>query len=128
VVGHETGGLVVADGAGMLEAMRRLEDPLVRRRYADRGAAEIGRRFSAESLIPTAIDIAQLVAEGLSPAQLRRRLLGRPQLCTHVSRDDIAALMRGCLGRHSLKTLTLMKLVSNPYIYRAYRKATGQPV
>jgi len=128
IVGHETGGLVVAHRAAMLEAMRRLEDPQLRRRYADRGAAAIVGRFSAEALIPAAIDVAQLVAEGLSPTQLRLRLRDRPQLCTHVSGGDIDALMQGCLGRHNLKTLALMNLVSNPYIYRAYRRATRQPV
>jgi glycosyltransferase involved in cell wall biosynthesis len=128
VVGHETGGLVVADIAGMLEAMGRLEDPGLRQRYAGQGASEIVKRFSAESLIPSAIDIAQLVSEGLSPPQLRRRLLARPQLCTHVSAEDIAALMRGRIGEHSLKTLTLMNLVSNPYFYRAYRLATRQAI
>jgi glycosyltransferase involved in cell wall biosynthesis len=128
VVGHEIGGLVVANVAGMLEAMDRLADPALRRHYADRGAQEIIRRFSAEALIPTAIDIARLVSEGLSPSQLRLRLLARPQLCTHVSSDDIADLMRGCLGRHSLKTRVLMNLVSNPHVYRAYRMATRQPI
>jgi glycosyltransferase involved in cell wall biosynthesis len=128
VVGHETGGLVVASVAGMLEAMRRLEDPKLRRRYADQGSSEIAKRFSAESLIPSAIDIAQLASEGLSPAQLRRRLLARPQLCTHVSTEDIAALMRGRIGQHGLKTLALMNLVSNPYLYRVYRLATRQPI
>jgi hypothetical protein len=128
VVGHETGGLVVANVAGMLEAMHRLEDPGLRRRYADLGASEIVKRFSAEALIPCAIDIAQLVSEGLSPPQLQRRLLARPQLCTHVSTEDIAALMRGRIGEHSLKTLTLMNLVSNPYLYRAYRLASGKPI
>jgi glycosyltransferase involved in cell wall biosynthesis len=128
VVGHDTGGLVVANVAGMLEAMDRLADPALRRCYADRGGQEIVRRFSAEALIPKAIDIAHLVAEGLSPSQLRLRLLAQPQLCTHVSSDDIADLMRGCLGRHGLKTRILMNLVSNPHVYRAYRMATRQPI
>lgn len=127
IVGHQTGGLVVANVGGMIEAMRRLEDPELRRRYADQGASEIVKRFSAEALIPSAIDIAQLVSEGLPPVQLRRRLLARPQLCTHVSTEETAALLRGRIGEHSLKTLALMKLVSNPYLYRAYRLATGKP-
>jgi glycosyltransferase involved in cell wall biosynthesis len=128
IVGHETGGLVVANMAGMLEAMHRLEDPVLRRRYADRGASEIVRRFSAESLVPSAIDIAQLVSEGLSPPQLRRRLLARPQICTHVSNEEISALMGGRIGQYGLKTRALMHLVSNPHLYRAYRLATGQPM
>jgi glycosyltransferase involved in cell wall biosynthesis len=128
VVGHETGGLVVANLAGMLEAMRRLEDPGLRWRYAEQGSSEIVKRFGAESLIPSAIDIAQLVAEGLSPAQLRRRLLARPQLCTCVSAEDISALMTGSIGQHSLKTRILMHLVSNPYLYRIYRLATRQAI
>jgi glycosyltransferase involved in cell wall biosynthesis len=128
VVGHEIGGLVVADVDGMVEAMHRLEDGVLRRRYADQGASEIIKRFSADSLMPSAIDIAHLVSEGLSRDQLRRRLLARPQLCTNVSTDDIAALMQGCIGQHGLKTRILMNLVSNPYMYRAYRKATHQPI
>ncbi len=127
VVGHETGGLVVANLTGMVEAMHRLADPELRRRYADQGAFEIAKRFGPESLIPAAIDIAQLVSEGLSHSQLRRRLLARPQLCTHVSAEDIAMLMQGGIGKYDLKTLALMKLVSNPYIYRVYRRATRQP-
>jgi glycosyltransferase involved in cell wall biosynthesis len=128
VVGHETGGLAVADAGGMIEAMHRLADPELRQRYASQGEREIVKRFSADALMPTAIDIAQLVSEGLSQPQLRRRLLARPQLCTHVSADDIRVLMRGCLGAHSLKTRVLMNLVSDPYIYRAYRLATRQPI
>jgi glycosyltransferase involved in cell wall biosynthesis len=128
VVGHEIGGLVVANVAGMIEAMHRLEDPELRRRYADQGSSEIVKRFSAESLMPSALDIAQLVSEGLSSPQLQRRLLARPQLCTHVSTEDIAALMAGRIGQHGLKTLALMNLVSNPYLYRAYRLATRQPI
>jgi glycosyltransferase involved in cell wall biosynthesis len=126
VVGHESGGLVAANLAGMLEAMHRLEDPELRRRYADQGSAEIVRRFSAESVIPAALDVAQLASEGLSRPQLRRRLLGRPQLCTYVSSEEIAALMRGCLGEHGFRTVALKNLVSNPYLYRAYRFATRQ--
>src|SRR5271165_3683142 len=55
IVGHECGGLVVANVAAMVAAMRRLEDPALRRRYADQGAAAIVNRFSAEALVPTAI-------------------------------------------------------------------------
>ena len=128
VVGHEVGGLVVADKAGMLEAMRRLKDPDLRRRYADQGSAAIVRRFSVEALMPSAVDIAHLVSEGLPPQQLRRRLMGLPQLCSSVSGDDINELMRGQIGRHSLKTIALMKLVSNPLLYRAYRRITGKAV
>jgi glycosyltransferase involved in cell wall biosynthesis len=127
VVGHETGGLVVASVDGMLEAMRRLEDPVLRQRYADQGAAEIVSRYSAETLIPAAISIAQLVAEGLPREQLRRRILGATQLCTHVTRKDIDLLLERTIGRHSTKTLALMNLVSNPYIYRGYRLLTRQP-
>jgi glycosyltransferase involved in cell wall biosynthesis len=118
IVGHEVGGLVVADVAGMLEAMQQLDSPELRRRYAAMGSAEIIKRFSAESLIPSAIDIAQLVSEGLSRQELRRRLLGRPQICNYVPSGDIKALMNGCIGHYSLKTLALMNLVSNPHIYR----------
>ena len=128
VVGHETGGLVVAGAAGMIEAMGRLADPALRLRYANQGCREIVRRFSAEALMPTAMDIAQLVSEGLSPSQLRRRLLARPHLCTHVSTEEIRELMRGCLGAYNPKTWLLMNLVSNPYIYRAYRLASRQPI
>jgi glycosyltransferase involved in cell wall biosynthesis len=128
IVGHEAGGLVVADVAGMINAMRKLEKQELRRQYAAMGASEIIRRFGAETLIPAAIDIAQLVSEGLSRQQLRRRLLARPQVCSYVPDEDISALMQGCMGRYSLKTLALKNLVSNPYLYRAYRRVTRQPI
>jgi hypothetical protein len=127
VVGHEAGGLVVANAAGMIEAMHQLEDPALRRQFADQGSSEIVKRYSVEQLIPAAIDIAQLVSEGLSRSELQRRLLGRPQICTHVSRDEINELMQACIGRYRLRTRVLLNLVSNPFLYRSYRLATGRP-
>ena len=76
--------------------------------------------------MPTAIDVAQLVSEGLSPEALRRRLLGRPQLCTHVSDDEMNALLRGRIGRYAAKRILLMKLVSNPLLYKVYSLATAK--
>jgi hypothetical protein len=126
VVGHESGGLIVASVLGMIEAMHCLEDPLVRRRYAEQGAAEIVRRFGPEALMPAAVDIARLVAEGLPAPELQRQILSRDDVVAEVSAEDIKALMRRCIGHHSRATLALMQMSTNPVLYRAYRLATGK--
>jgi hypothetical protein len=128
LVGHESGGLVVTDVASMVEAMVRFEEPGLRRRCADTGAANIIRRFSAESLIPVAIDLAQLAAEGLSPPELRQRVLARSHLCTEVSAEDVRGLLQRSIGRYGAMKLAAMRLVSNPIIYKAYRLAMSKPV
>jgi glycosyltransferase involved in cell wall biosynthesis len=128
IVGHECGGLVVANVAGMIAAMRQMEDTGLRQRYATQGSTEIVKRFSADALMPTAIDVAQIVSEGLPAEALRRRLCARPLLCTHVSDDDIKVLLQGCIGRYDAKSIALMKLVANPYLYRFYTFATAKPI
>ena len=126
VVGHEHGGLVVADIAGMVEAMRRMEDPILRHRYAAQGAASITERYGPEVVLPRAIAIAQLCAAGLPRAELRRRLLALPDVCTEVSTADIMAHMRRCVGRYGLKTVASVHLVANPFVYRAYRSVMAR--
>jgi len=124
VVGHEKGGLAVASATAMIEAMQRLENAALREQYATRGAAHIIQQFGPETLLPKAIAIAELVAEGLPRAQLARRLLAIPETCMEVSGQEIRALMRHCLGQYPSVTPTLLKLVSNPFLYRAYRAVT----
>ncbi|MEJ0005144.1 MAG: glycosyltransferase family 4 protein [Steroidobacteraceae bacterium] len=128
IVGHESGGLVVADVKAMVAAMQQLEDAQLRHRYAEQGAAEIVRRFSADALMPAAIDVAQLVAAGLAPEQLRRQLLARPQLCTQASNEEIRTLLRRCIGRYDARSIALMKLVGDPYLYRLYCMATAKVI
>ena len=123
IVGHDWGGLVVASVAAMVEAMRRMEDPVSRQRYAVQGAAEIVTNFSVESLMPIAMDVAGLVAEGLPREALRRRLLSRPGLCTDVRDEDVEALLRACIGHYGFRRRALMRLVNNPYLYRLYNLA-----
>jgi glycosyltransferase involved in cell wall biosynthesis len=123
IVGHEWGGLVVTDAAAMVEAMRRLEDPQLRDRYAGQGAAEIARNFGEGVLMPIAMDVARLVAEGLPREVLRRRLLARPGICTDVRDEDIEALLGASIGRYGARRRLLMNLVNNPYFYRFYSMA-----
>lgn len=124
VVGHETGGLAVASVPAMIEAMHRLEDADLREQYAKRGAAHIIQQFGPETLLPKAIAIARLVAEGLPRTELARRLLAIPETCVEVSGQEIRGLMRRCMGQYPTATPTLLKLVSNPVLYRAYRAVT----
>jgi hypothetical protein len=124
VVGHEHGGVVAASVAGMVESMSRLESAAVRERYARQGAARIAEQFGPETLIPRALQVASVCAEGLSPLQLRRRVLALPGICTEASTDEIRTLMRRCTGRYPIGTPALLHLVSNPLVYRAYRAMT----
>jgi glycosyltransferase involved in cell wall biosynthesis len=126
VVGHEQGGLVAANVAGLIEAMSRLQSPTLRERYAKQGAASIVERYGPEALIPAALRVASLCAEGLPRAELRRRLLALPEVCSDVSTGEIRALMRRSLGRYSLTAPALLHLVSNPLVYRAYRAVKGK--
>lgn len=121
VVGHEQGGLVAASIAGMVEAMTRLESPAARESYARRGAALVAAQFGPDTLIPRALQIAAVCAEGLSRTELRRRVLALPGICSEVATDEIRALMRHCLGEYPLGTPALVHLVTHPLVYRAYR-------
>jgi glycosyltransferase involved in cell wall biosynthesis len=124
VVGHEHGGLVAASVAGMVESMSRLEDAAVRERYARQGAARTAEQFGPEMLIPQALQVASVCAEGLSRPELQRRVLALPGICTEVSTDEIRTLMRRCAGRYPIGTPALLHLISNPLVYRAYRAMT----
>jgi glycosyltransferase involved in cell wall biosynthesis len=124
VVGHEKGGLVAANVAGMIEAMSRLESAAVRERYARQGATLVAEQFGPEMLIPRALQVAAVCAEGLSRVDLQRRVLALPGICAEVATDEIHALMRRCLGQYPLGTPALLRLVSNPLVYRAYRAMT----
>ena len=121
VVGHEQGGLVAASVAGMVKSMSRLESATARELYAREGATRIAEQFGPETLIPRALQVASVCAEGLSPLELRRRVLPLPGICTEVSTDEIRTLMRRCTGRYPIGTPALLHLVSNPLVYRAYR-------
>jgi glycosyltransferase involved in cell wall biosynthesis len=124
VVGHEEGGLAVASISAMVQAMRKLEDPALREHYAGQGASRIIHRYGPERLIPQAIEIARLVAQGLSRPELADRLSAIPGICTQVSGEEIRSLMRRCMGEYSAATPTLLTLISNPFLYRAYRAVT----
>jgi glycosyltransferase involved in cell wall biosynthesis len=123
IVGHEYGGLVAADVQGMVRAMHLLEDAAVRRRYAIQGAQTIVERFGPETVVPRAIAIARLCALGLTRQELGRRLLAIPGLCPDVSLSEMMRELRRCIGRHQSSALMLMRLVSNPHLYRLYRWA-----
>jgi glycosyltransferase involved in cell wall biosynthesis len=121
VVGHEQGGLVAASVPGLVQAMSQLESPQLRSRYALEGARRIAERFGPRALIPRAIAIAALCRENLPRDELRRRVLSIPGVQGQVSRQEIDELMRGCIGKYPPGTSTLLHLVSNPTLYRAYR-------
>ncbi len=126
VVGHQDGGLVAASVPGMVEAMRRLEDAALREQYANQGAARIARQFGPETLMPRAIEFARLAAAGLSRSALKQRIVDAPGACTEVSGDEIRTLMHRRIGQYPVATPTLVNLVSNPLLYRAYRAVTGR--
>ena len=120
VVGHEKGGLVAASVAGVIEAMSRLESPAVRERYGRQGAMLVAKQFGPETLIPRALQVASVCAEGLSRVDLQRRVLALAGICAEVGTDEIRDLMHRCLGQYPLGTPALLRLVSNPLVYRAY--------
>lgn len=120
VVGHEAGGLVVANVSGMVEAMRRLEDKRLRVAYAEHAAREIKSKFGPDVLIPQALEIARLAAAGLPTEELRRRVQQIPGLIVDVSSREIHSLRRRCLGDYRWLDLAQMWLVTQPLIYRAY--------
>jgi glycosyltransferase involved in cell wall biosynthesis len=124
IVGHEHGGLVVASLAGFVEAMGRLEDLALRQRYAVQGAARIAEAFGPATLVPRALEIAHLAAAGLSRLELARRVLAMPAICAEVSVEEIRSLMQNCIGQYPAGTPALLRLVSNPLVYRTYRALT----
>lgn len=120
VVGHEQGGLIVASTAGMVRAMRQLEDERLRAQYAALGATAIKQRYGPQALLPIALEIARLAAEGLPQAQFRQKVLEIPGLVATATGTEIRDLMQRCLGRYPLSDLALMRLVLNPLLYMAY--------
>jgi glycosyltransferase involved in cell wall biosynthesis len=121
IVGHRRGGLVVASEAGMVEAMIQMEDPATRERLARNGAAHIQAHFGVSQVVPLALEIATASAAGLTPEVLRSRVAAMTGVTTEASSHEIQLLMRDCIGRYPIGTPALLRLVSAPLLYRAYR-------
>jgi len=120
VVGHEVGGLVVANSRAMIGAMQRLENAELRARYAKQGAQSVRERFGPERLGPRAIAIAELAMRGFLRDEFRRQVLARLDVKESVSSTEIRTLMNRVMGEYRFSDLTLLHLVSNPVLYRAY--------
>jgi glycosyltransferase involved in cell wall biosynthesis len=121
VVGHERGGLVAASEAGIVEAMLRMKEPSARASFARAGAAHVEAHFGPRTVIPLALEIARLSAAGFTREDLRSRVRSVAGLTTDASIDEIQLLMHDCIGRYPLGTPALLRLVSTPLLYRAYR-------
>lgn len=127
VVGHERGGLVVADGEAMVRAMCRLAaDPALRGRYAKEGAAWVAREFGPARVTDTLLRIIGHARSAASPADLRRALRADPSLVSSVTDREIRSLLRGAVGVPPLRQRVLMRVVHMAWLYRlwfAYRHA-----
>lgn len=123
VVGHEEGGLVVADAAAMERAMARLAaDAALRARLGRQGARRVHERFGLEAVTATLLTVAEIAVTAPSREDLRRRLAAAPELVTHVTDAEIHALLRRQEGRTAPATRLLMALAHRPGLHAAWSR------
>ncbi len=123
VVGHDEGGLVVADEGSMILAMERLlGDGSLRGRLARDGADSVRRRYDLDRGMEVLVRIAELTLKAPDRERLRADLAGEPDLVTHVTDSEIEALLSASLGRTPLRARLLMRLIHIGWLYRLYSR------
>ena len=122
VVGHERGGLVVADKKAMVKAIRLLKanEPL-RKQYGQNGCKYVSEHFNLETITDAAIHIAKLALSSENREQLKQQLVLSNTGQT-VTTKDIMATGKNISGKLSLSTRIKMRLVHQPFIYRMFLK------
>jgi len=128
VIGHEIGGLVVADLPNMIDAMSRMiTDRTMCRRLGAAGAQSVRERFATDVVAPKLLRLAELaMAQG--ERESLRSALEHEGLITSVPTQEIDALMNNVLGRTSLRARLIKRLAHRPGFYGAFvriKKAWG---
>lgn len=127
VVGHERGGLVVADGAAMTDAMERLlRDPALRARLARDGAAHVRAQYDLPVVMEQLIAAARTVHETPSGDALHQALHERLGLTITVSTPEIEALLGHMMGRHGRRERMIMHALHRPALYRLWLRRQGR--
>jgi glycosyltransferase involved in cell wall biosynthesis len=121
VVGHERGGLIANDQAGMAEAMERmLTDADLRRRLARTGAEHVKAHYTLDQVIPALLRLFDLARAAPTRDALAETLAADPAFITGVTDGEIRALLANTIGRPSLRQRVLMRLVHIPSLFRAW--------
>jgi glycosyltransferase involved in cell wall biosynthesis len=122
VVGHERGGLIAADVNSMAQAMHKLaDDPALRARLGRQGRQWCLEHYDSPVVGSLMLRIATLAHQHADPAQLARALARDLDIITHVSTEEIRALLARQIGRPSMKDRVFMRLVHAPAFYRVWR-------
>jgi glycosyltransferase involved in cell wall biosynthesis len=124
IVGHERGGLLVRDLAGMIQAMELLtNDTELRRTLAAKGAAHIRTHFSSQVVVADALRLFGLLLQ-LRDRELLRKALGEAGFVIQIPDARIRSLYQSALGKAPFLEWPAIRLVHSPTFYRlrqAYR-------
>ena len=121
VVGHDRGGLVVANVGSMVWAMGSLSrDPALRNQYADVGAAWVRREYGQAKVASTLIRIIGHIRSCANREALHEALRTDQYLVTTVASSDVRALISRSIGAPRLHELLVMRVVHIPWVYRAW--------
>ena len=108
VVPHLEGGIVVADDAAMVTAMRRLsEDVLLHNRLSDHAPTVIRNRYSSDVMIPKVMKIIRILQES-SYFDWRKKALLNGGVDLAIDHSELVSLMKACEGTYSFKDWLFM--------------------
>lgn len=123
VVGHQVGGLVVANPSALSVAMDQLlRDESLRQRLGRQAAARIHDRYVFSQAVPPLLRILEMTLAAPSREALRRQLEADPDLVTHISDQEVEDLLKQSIGDVSWKDRVLKRIVHKPKLIRLWRR------
>lgn len=121
VVGHERGGLIVADKTNMVKAIRKLkENEPLRKQYGVNGYEYVKENYSLEAVTVSAIRVAESALSSKSKEQLKQNLDSLNGI--NFNTKGIFAVGENIMGKLGLLTKIKMLLVHNAFVYRMFLK------
>jgi hypothetical protein len=123
VVGHKRGGLIVADKAGMVKAIKQLkENEVLRKQYGSNGYRYVKTHYCQETVTALAMAVANAALSSKNREQLQLNLGSLQSSSTSINTKDIFAAGKNVMGKFSVLTRIKMLLVHNAFIYRMFLK------
>jgi len=121
VVGHERGGLCVANVKAMVEAMRRLaDDPQLRDRYGKQGRAYCLEHYSSQAIGRILLRVAELAHQHEDHETLARAIEADPVIVSRVTTEEVNARLKRMIGKTSAMDRLMMWLIHAPVFYRLW--------
>ncbi|MFM6926774.1 MAG: glycosyltransferase family 4 protein [Ferruginibacter sp.] len=123
VVGHQRGGLIVADRTSMVHAIRQLkENETLRKQLGQQGYEYVKAHYSQETVTASAMAVATAALQSKSREQLQVNLASIPGLVYNMPTKNIMAAGKNIMGTLNTGTMIKMILVHQAFIYRIFLK------